>query len=92
MIDWLELAANGVWISGLAIIFGVFGTLRADILAGGGRTREVFSTKAWAYALNGGLALFSAGMVYLAAGWRIALWIALAFWFCFELLRARPLS
>ncbi len=89
MIDWFEVAANGVWISGLAIILGVFGSLRADVLARGGQTREVFSMKAWASGLNGGLALFSAGMAGLGAGWRMAVWIALALWFVFELLRER---
>ncbi len=89
MIDWLELAANGVWISGLSLIVAVFGTLRADALERGGSTREIFASRAWSYALNGGLALFSAGMAYLAAGWRMAVWIVLALWFVVEFLRAR---
>lgn len=79
MIDLPSIAANSLWILGLAVVLAALSWANWEAKTARGRLRQALATPSIGRALDFGLALFCAGLAGVARpGWERALWGALA--------------
>jgi hypothetical protein len=91
MIDWMGVAANSLWLLGLAILLAILSYADWQAHQAGRRLREVLSRPALQFALWSGLTLFCIGAATSGGRWweRI-LWGALAVMAALKAWRAAP--
>ena len=69
LIDWRMVAFASLWIVGLAILLTAISFAHYHAQIRGGRLREELRKGSYQVAINGGLALFSTGMLGSANTW-----------------------
>ena len=76
MIDFGQVAANALWVLGLALLLAVWSYARYEAHREETRTREILSRLNYSLAINAGLLLFVAGMAATESRWWArGLWI-----------------
>jgi hypothetical protein len=86
MIDWLNLAANALWICALALALAVLSFASWEAKVGGERLRAVLSRPRWEFTLNLAGALFCLGLAATSDKiWERALWLVLAGLYLFQI-------
>ncbi|PIX46865.1 MAG: hypothetical protein CO064_00530 [Anaerolineae bacterium CG_4_9_14_0_8_um_filter_58_9] len=86
MIDWLNLAANALWICALALALAVLSFASWEAKADGERLRVVLSRPRWEFTLNLAGALFCLGLAATSDRiWERALWLVLAGLYLFQI-------
>lgn len=86
MIDWVNLAANALWIIALSLALAVLSFASWEAKVGGERLRVVLSRPRWELALNLAGALFCLGLAATSDKmWEQALWLVLAGLYLFQI-------
>lgn len=86
MIDWLNLAANALWICALALALAVLSFASWEAKVGGERLRIVLSRPRWEFTLNLAGVLFCLGLAATSSKiWERALWLVLAGLYLFQI-------
>jgi hypothetical protein len=86
MIDWLNFAANALWICALALALAVLSFASWEAKVGGERLRAVLSRPRWEFTLNLAGALFCLGLAATSDKiWELALWLVLAGLYLFQI-------
>jgi hypothetical protein len=89
MIDWYRLAANGLWIAGLAVIVAAFSYHDWVARETKRPRRDLFRQRSWQLPWTAGMCLTCAGWGLSQASWwwETVLWLALGGWFAWDLVR-----
>jgi len=86
VIDWLNLAANALWICALALALAVLSFASWEAKADGERLRVVLSRPRWEFTLNLAGALFCLSLAATSDRiWERALWLVLAGLYLFQI-------
>jgi hypothetical protein len=76
MIDFAQVAANALWVLGLALLLAVWSYARYEAHLEGVKTREMLGRLSYSLWINGGLLLFVVGMALTEdRWWARGLWI-----------------
>jgi hypothetical protein len=76
MIDFAQLAANALWVLGLALLLAVWSYARYEAHREGVKTREMMGRLSYSLWINSGLLLFVVGMALTEdRWWARGLWI-----------------
>jgi hypothetical protein len=93
VIDWLNLAANSLWILGCAIALAAFSLASWEASIQHEKLRHYLQKGAYQAVFSLAGLLFCLGLAILASRWwETALWLALATWFALQLALPRLLA
>jgi hypothetical protein len=88
MIDWINVAFNALWISGLAILLAAVSYHRWLTWEQDATFRELMSRRSWKLPFAGGMLLVCGGIAAGIAerGWERAIWTGLGAFYGYQLM------